>query len=220
MKINEKDVFNNLLDIAREYVDIMESDEVTLEVAHFMDYFAKMVGIDEPISKLDDGVYSETVLDDEILSKVLYAVLPTYTKGDKNKLQLLTGMLNYVTKKRKYTPKELMDRYQEVEHENEMKKLRRFLGRTSKYSSLFEQGFSLEEVYGVYGGGYGFTDEDGVYHYAPEAAFDSEQTEMDPLVQQDLEEEFYAMAYAYAKSGRKDEIPEIIDEKLTEMRTR
>lgn len=220
MNFDEKDLFNNLMDIAREYVDDMDNDDVTREVVSFMDYLAKMIGINIPITILDDGIPCETKVDDEILSQVLYNMLPMYAKGDKDKLMLLTGMINYITKGQKYTIKDLNNRYVEREQENQLHDLKRFLGRTSKYSGLFSQGFTLEEVYERYRNGYGFTDEDGIYHYAIEAAFDTEETEMLPHIQQDLEEEFYAMAYAYAKSGRQDQVPEIIEDKMQEMRTR
>ena len=219
MKFDEKDVFNNVVDVAREYINIMDDDLVTLEVSKFVDYLAKAVGIDIPISSYNDNQTCEIKVDDEVISQVLYNMIPMYTKGDKDKMIFLTGLLNYISK-RKYTSKELGDRYEEIDHEKQLHDLKRFLGRTSKYSAMFKEGMTLEEVYAKYSRGYGFTDDNGIFHYDIKYVYDTEETEMLPHVQEDLNEEFYAMAYAYAKSGRVDTMPEVIEERVEEMRTR
>lgn len=143
---------------------------------------------------------------------------------------VLLDFVNYIAQRndydKRFTMRELYERFKTQKHNCEMKKLKEFLELTDKYSELLANGYSIDNVFENMLSKHNlkYVPEDGTYHYIdeinPRLVKDDE---IHPWTAIMVNKEVDAMAYAYAKmnDGSK-QVPQakIINERIVDMKRR
>lgn len=135
---------------------------------------------------------------------------------------VLVDFINYIAQvndyDRKFTIKDLYEKFKIQEHKNEMNRLKDFIEKSSEYRERLVDGENIDDI---------FTDmaikhnlssisDDGKYIY-------TDLDKMYPWSNREIEEEIYAMAYAYEKMPsdiKEQSQTEIINKKILEMKKR
>ncbi len=142
---------------------------------------------------------------------------------------VLLDFINYISKRndfdRTFTIKELYEKFKVQKHNNEMDKLKKFLELTSKYSEELVNGHSIDAIFESMARNHNlkYVAEDGTYHYTDIISNRIGQSQMYSWDAKEVDEEIYAMAYAYGKMNNDSkQVPqtEIINKKILEMKKR
>lgn len=142
-------------------------------------------------------------------------------KGKINKYnvaRVVVDFINYIAKvnyiERRFSIKELRDRYEKYESKTKLKTLKKFLKNSSTYSELFVNGETLENLY-RYFIEYKEIISELYLEKCGQLYFDIVgKKEID----EELDDELYELAYAYVKSGiQSPDEPKIIQKLKLEM---
>ncbi len=142
---------------------------------------------------------------------------------------VIVDFINYLAQvngyDRVFTIKDLYEKFKILDHDVEMNRLKKFLEKTSKYSERLASGESIDSIFEDVASEHNLKciSEDGTYHYTDVISHRVGQSEMFSWAKKEVEEEIYAMAYAYAKmSSDIKEQPKtaIINKKILEMKKR
>ena len=140
--------------------------------------------------------------------------------------RVLVDFINYLAEvndyDRKFTMNDLYEKFRKFEHDNEMNILKEFLEKVSKYSERLANGESIDTIYSDVAREHNlkYISEDGTYHYTDIIRKRAGRSEMRPWDARRVEEEIYAMAYAYGKMAKSIEAEpqtKIIIKKILEM---
>ena len=140
---------------------------------------------------------------------------------------VLLDFINYIAERneydRKFTIKDLYQKFKMQEHNIELKQLRRFLELTGEYNEKLASGNSIDTIYKNMARKHNLKciTEDGTYLYDDYMSSRLGHSEMYYGKVATIEREIYAMAYAYGKlnTNQESSIP-IIDKKILEMKNR
>lgn len=135
---------------------------------------------------------------------------------------VLVDFINYIAQvnnyDRRFTIKDLYEKFKIQEHKTEMNRLKAFIIKSSEYSKRLVVGEKIDDI---------FNDTAIKYNLSnildDEKYIDNKLDEMYPWEKEEIEEEIYAMTYAYGKMvGNIKEQPqtEIINKKILEMKKR
>ncbi len=141
---------------------------------------------------------------------------------------VLLDFINYISKKndfdRTFTIAELFKKFKVQKHNIEMKILKEFLELTSKYSEKLVNGRSIDAIFDSMAREHNlkYVADDGSYHYTDIISARVGQSQMFSWDAQEVDEEIFAMAYAFEKMNDSQQIPktEIINKKILEMKKR
>lgn len=144
---------------------------------------------------------------------------------------VIVDFINYLAQvngyDRKFKIKDLYEKFKIQDHNAEMNRLKEFLEKTSKYSERLANGERIDNIFIEMAGKHNLysISEDEIYYRTDidEENEVVELKEMHPWTKQEIEEEIYAMTYAYGKMFNDvEEQPqiEIINQKLLEMKKR
>lgn len=142
---------------------------------------------------------------------------------------ILVDFINYIAEvngyDRKFTIKDLYEKFKIQNHKTEMNKLKDFLEKTSEYSEMLTEGESIDNIFKCIASEHNLKNisEDGTYHYTDVISSRVGHSEMHPWDKTEVEEEIYAMTYAYGKMAsdiKEQPQTEIINKKLLEMKKR
>lgn len=142
---------------------------------------------------------------------------------------VLLDFINYISKKNDYdktfTIREIYEKFKRQRHNGEMNELKKFLELTSKYSLELANGRSIDAIFESMALKHNlkYVAEDGTYHYTDTIRDMVGQSQMYFWDAEEVDEEVYAMAYAYAKmdnDSMQSSQTEIINKKILEMRIR
>lgn len=142
---------------------------------------------------------------------------------------VIVDFINYLAQvndyDRKFTIKDLYEKFKTQDHRAEMNRLKEFLEKTSKYSEMLATGETIDSIFKNMSIAYDLKNisEDGTYHYTDVISSRVGQSEMFSWSKRAIETEIYAMAYAYAKMSsdiKKHPQTEIINKKILEMKKR
>ena len=158
----------------------------------------------------------ESVLENSIMTNC------TDKFGANDGATVLVDFINYIAQvndyDRKFTIKDLYEKFKIREHKNEMNRLKDFIEKSSEYRERLVDGETIDDI---------FTDmaikhnlssisDDGEYIY-------TDLDKMYPWSNREIEEEIYAMSYAYEKMSsdiKEQPQTEIINQKILEMKKR
>lgn len=142
---------------------------------------------------------------------------------------VIVDFINYLAQvngyDRKFTIKDLYEKFKIQDHNAEMNRLKKFLEKTSKYSEMLATGETIDSIFKNMAIAHDLKNisEDGTYHYTDVISSRVGQSEMYSWDKKEVEEEIYAMTYAYGKmysDAKEQPQTEIINQKLLEMRKR
>lgn len=142
---------------------------------------------------------------------------------------VLVDFINYLAQvndyDRKFTIKDLYEKFKAQDHKAEMNRLKRFLEKTYKYNERLADGESIDNIFADMARKHNLKgiSEDGTYYYTDVISSRGGQSEMHSWDKKEVEEEIYAMAYAYGKMNndvKEHPQTEIINKKLLEMKKR
>lgn len=140
---------------------------------------------------------------------------------------VLLDFINYIAKRndydRKFTIGELYEKFKVQKHNCELNQLKGFLELTGQYNEELASGKSIDAIFTSMSHKHDlkYVAEDGTYHYTDVIRNRIGQSEMYSWDAQEVDEEIYAMAYAYAKmkSDEQSQV-QVIDKKILEMKKR
>lgn len=144
---------------------------------------------------------------------------------------VLLDFINYIAKRndydRKFTINDLYEKFKIQEHKVEMNRLKDFLEQTSKYAEKLADGERIDNIFVE------MAEEHNLYSISEDETYyctdvDKEEAivelkEMHPWTKQEVEENIYAMTYAYGKifdDVKEQTQIEIINKKMLEMKKR
>lgn len=142
---------------------------------------------------------------------------------------VLLDFINYITKRndydRTFTIGELYEKFKVQRHNAELNELKKFLELTGQYNQRLANGRSIDAIFGSMARKHNlkYVAEDGTYHYTDIIKNRVGQSQMYFWDAEEVDEEIYAMAYAYAKMDDDSKQPpqtEIINKKILEMKKR
>ena len=139
---------------------------------------------------------------------------------------VLLDFINYIAKRndfdRTFTIGELYEKFKVQKHKNEMNELKKFLELTSKYGERLANGRSIDAIFESMARKHNlkYVALDGTYHYTDIISRRVGHSQMYSWDAKEVDEEIYAMAYAYEKMNDGKQIPqtEIINRKILEMK--
>lgn len=140
---------------------------------------------------------------------------------------VLIDFINYVANVNEYdrtfTIRDLYEKFKIQHHNKEMNQLKKFLESTNGYSEKLANGESIDSIFEEMAKEHNlkYVAEDGTYHYTDVIRNRVGQSKMHSWDAQEVDEEIYAMAYAYAKmkSDEQSQV-QVIDKKILEMKKR
>lgn len=136
--------------------------------------------------------------------------------------KVLVDFINYIAQvndyDRRFTIKDLYEKFKIQEHKAEMNRLKDFIEKSSEYSERLVAGESIDSIFNDIAIKHNLSSisDDGKY-------IDNDLDEMYPWTKKSIEEEIYAMAYAYGKMSddiKEQPQTEIINKKMLEMKKR
>lgn len=142
---------------------------------------------------------------------------------------VILDFINYVSQVNGYDKKfrfmDLYEKFKIQDHNAQMNRLKDFLEKTSKYSEMLATGETIDSIFRNMAIAHNLKNisEDGTYHYTDVISDRVGQSEMFSWDKKEVEEEIYAMAYAYGKmysESKEQPKTEVINQKLLEMKKR
>ncbi len=142
---------------------------------------------------------------------------------------VLVDFINYIAQvngyDRKFTIKDLYEKFKTLDHEVEMSRLKSFLEKASEYRDRLDFGDNIDSIFAEMASEHDLKSisEDGTYHYTDIFRDRVGCSEMYPWDKEKVEEEIYAMAYAYGKKysdAKEQPQTDIINQKILEMKKR
>ena len=140
---------------------------------------------------------------------------------------VLLDFINYIAKRngydKKFTIKELYDKYKIQKYNCEMYELKKFLELTGEYNKKLLDGQNIDDIFSSMAQSHNlkYVGGDGTYHYTDIIRDRVGQSEMYFWDAKEVDDEIYAMSYAYSKLGI-DELSKtpVISKKILEMKKR
>lgn len=136
-------------------------------------------------------------------------------------VDFLNFILDQNNYERVYTLMELKNIAEVIEHNIEMRKLKKFLESTSEYSEALARGEDIVKLYRKMSENnkLNYVDKNDVYHYTKEYEKKLGRSEMFSWDKEVVREKIYAMTYAFGKINPHEDIKmEVLQRTLREMR--
>lgn len=140
---------------------------------------------------------------------------------------VLLDFINYIAKRnsydRKFTINELYEKFKVQKHNCELNQLKKFLELTGQYNEKLANGESIDSIFESMAHKHNlkYIAEDGTYHYTDIIKNRVGRSKMYSWDAEEVDEEIYAMAYAYDKFKTNEQSQiQIIDKKVLEMKKR
>lgn len=146
-------------------------------------------------------------------------------------VKVLVDFINFIVQvnnyDRKFTIKDLYEKYKTLDHKWKMEDLKEFLEKASEYSRRLAAGERIDNIFVEMAANENLYDisEDGIYYYpyTYEESLKVELDEMHQWTKEKVDDEMYAMLYAYGKmfdDSEEQSNIEIINKKMKEMKQR